>query len=304
MELYREIGRIVCQRPEKGAAVAVAEHLTRCYLDAAGFSPRNLRRMRDFYRMYGNCPKLMEQAMNVGWTQNVVIMEAELTPEERSWYLNAAAQFGWSKAELQRQIEAAAHLELPLDETNSICYTESKEKEMENSGNEDTFSVLRQHMSISNSWVRYESSGEVGWTGKPILNRVCSYQHRGNCQSGRSPGPLQTGRVWDRLYWQDCPPDPELRCDSLEQIDQSMIFLPFVPCGLTFPYKKRKIQAEGEMIHGRPHRHHPIQAAAPIRQLHVCSGHAPAGDLPAVFRGTAGCVHRPIGVHRHGAGHL
>jgi hypothetical protein len=93
MELYREIGRLVCQRTEKGAAVAVAEHLARCYPDASGFSPRNLRRMRDFYRVYGNCPKLMDQAMNVGWTQNVVIMEAELTLEERGWYLNAAAQF-------------------------------------------------------------------------------------------------------------------------------------------------------------------------------------------------------------------
>jgi hypothetical protein len=49
---------------------------------------------------------------------------------------------------LQRQIEAAAHLELSLDETPAICYTEGKEKEMENSGNEDTFYLPRQDLPV------------------------------------------------------------------------------------------------------------------------------------------------------------
>ena len=48
MELYREIGRLVCGRPEKGAAVAAAEYLNSAYPDVSGFSPRNLRRMRTF----------------------------------------------------------------------------------------------------------------------------------------------------------------------------------------------------------------------------------------------------------------
>jgi hypothetical protein len=85
MELYREIGRLVSQRPEKGAAVAVAEYLTTRYPDVSGFFPRNLRRMRDFYRTYESAPELLELAMNIGWTQNVVILEADLTLEERGW---------------------------------------------------------------------------------------------------------------------------------------------------------------------------------------------------------------------------
>ena len=48
IELYREIGKLVSSRPEKGAAVAAAEYLSKAYPNAAGFSPRNLRRMRDF----------------------------------------------------------------------------------------------------------------------------------------------------------------------------------------------------------------------------------------------------------------
>lgn len=39
MELYCEIGRLVSGRPEKGAAVAAAEHLHSTYPDASGFSP-------------------------------------------------------------------------------------------------------------------------------------------------------------------------------------------------------------------------------------------------------------------------
>ena len=39
--------------------------------------------MRDFYRTYENHPAAMSLAMELGWTQNVVIMEAELTMELR-----------------------------------------------------------------------------------------------------------------------------------------------------------------------------------------------------------------------------
>ena len=47
MELYREIGRVVSGRSEKGAAVAASEYLQAAYPTAEGFSPRNLRRMRE-----------------------------------------------------------------------------------------------------------------------------------------------------------------------------------------------------------------------------------------------------------------
>ena len=83
MELYCEIGRVVSGRAAKGAAVAASEYLQAAYPAAEGFSPRNVRRMRDFYRMYGDTPELLAAAMRLNWTQNVVIMEAELTMDER-----------------------------------------------------------------------------------------------------------------------------------------------------------------------------------------------------------------------------
>ncbi len=40
MQLCCELGRIVCSRPEKGAAVAAAEYLHSRFPDVSGFSPR------------------------------------------------------------------------------------------------------------------------------------------------------------------------------------------------------------------------------------------------------------------------
>ena len=85
MELYCKIGKAVCRRTEKGAAVAAAAYLSRQYPDVQGFSPRNLRRMRDFYRTYQGQPAMLSLAMELGWTQNVVILESGLSTELRAW---------------------------------------------------------------------------------------------------------------------------------------------------------------------------------------------------------------------------
>ena len=124
MELYRGIGRVVSGRLEKGAAVAAAEYLQDAYPDATGFSPRSLRRMRDFYRTYESAPEVMAEAMTIGWTQNIVIMEADLTLQEKAWYIRAVRQFGWSKLKLVEKIAASAHLEISLDLQSEVCYTE------------------------------------------------------------------------------------------------------------------------------------------------------------------------------------
>ena len=124
MELYCEIGRLVNGRQEKGSAVAAAEYLHSAYPDTPGFSPRNLRRMRDFYHAYEDAPEVMAEAMTIGWTQNVVILEAELTLQENAWYIRAVRQFGWSKLKLAERITASAHLEMGLDVAAEVCYTE------------------------------------------------------------------------------------------------------------------------------------------------------------------------------------
>ncbi len=123
MELYAEIGKLVSGRPEKGAAVAAAEYLNSAYPDASGFSPQNLRRMREFYRTYESMLEVLAGAMMIGWTQNVVILEADLTIQERTWYIQKVWQFGWSKPELTKMIEERTHETAALDNVDDSCYS-------------------------------------------------------------------------------------------------------------------------------------------------------------------------------------
>ena len=126
VEVYA-IGKAISQRPEKGAAVAAEEFLLANFPDRTGFSPRNVRRMRDFYRTYENDQTLLRLAMKIGWTLNVVIMEAELTREIRKWYLEQARERQWSKAVLLEKLASTAHLEKPLDVGTDTCYTGDKD---------------------------------------------------------------------------------------------------------------------------------------------------------------------------------
>ena len=149
MKLYCEIGRLVSDRTEKGTAVAAAEYLQSRYPEASGFSPRNVRRMRDFYRMYENTPQLMEQALRLNWTQNVVVMEADLSVEQRAWYLRACGEYEWSKSELQSKIESGAHLEVSLDQFPQAWYNDlNGEQETRVSQNDESaFYLPRQYIS-------------------------------------------------------------------------------------------------------------------------------------------------------------
>ena len=88
-EIYA-IGKAISQRPEKGAAVAAAEFLQTNFPDRAGFSPRNVRRMRDFYKTYENDQALLRLAMKIGWTLSVLIMEAKLSRLQKRFYIYKA----------------------------------------------------------------------------------------------------------------------------------------------------------------------------------------------------------------------
>ena len=159
MELYFEIGRAVCARPEKGAAVMAAEYLQANYPGDRGFSPRNLRRMREFYRAYADNSELRALALKLGWTQNMAILEGCESFDERTWYLRAALGHHWTKVELLEQIQAGAWLREGLDEPDNTCYTESNTVSvgcLEHE--EDHFCVSWKYLSEPNGRVYNESA--------------------------------------------------------------------------------------------------------------------------------------------------
>ena len=120
-EIYA-IGKAISHRLEKGAAVVAAEFLQANLPDRTGFSPRNVRRMRDFYKVYENDELLLRLAMKIGWTLNVVIMEAELTRAQRISCLQRAGIEKLSKKKLLEIILNGAFAEKPIDEPDEICY--------------------------------------------------------------------------------------------------------------------------------------------------------------------------------------
>lgn len=121
MDEIHVIGKAISQRPEKSAAVAAAEFLQTNFPDRTGFSPRNVRRMRDFYRTYENDQTLLRLAMKIGWMLNVVIMEAELTRAQRMLCLQVTTVKNRSKKELLEIILNGAFVEEAVDEPDEIC---------------------------------------------------------------------------------------------------------------------------------------------------------------------------------------
>jgi len=108
LELYTRIGQCICRQGEKAFIPHLAEILADQFPSLKGFSLRNLRRMRDFYRTYENNPVLMERAQSLGWTQNAVILECCETDEQRSFYIGLAVERNLSKLALMKAIQEDA----------------------------------------------------------------------------------------------------------------------------------------------------------------------------------------------------
>ncbi len=178
MELYCAIGKAVCLRPEKGAAVAAAKYLTESSPDAHGFSPRNVRRMRDFYRTYESHPALLTLALQIGWTQNVVIMEADLSMELREWYLRAAKQFDWSKAALTKNIADNAHEKIVLAIENDLCYSGKQENEATANNTNKAFGIVKEVRHLIQKYIYLFSPREGNKRRWPIMFYPISMEKR------------------------------------------------------------------------------------------------------------------------------
>lgn len=220
MELYLEIGKLVSARTEKGAAVAAAEYLVAKCPDNSGFSPRNLRRMRDFFRTYETTPDILNEALLIGWTQNVVIMEADLSTNQRHWYLRAALQFRWSKVELLREISDSAHEKMDIDVSTGTCNIDCGEPKQERQGNEDSSCKSQHNLQEPNGRDSNEKSVGKGCNVAAILHFCSCYQSGSNRQSVLSSGPPKAGESWKLLRRPRDPADDDLQLCRLRFVDR------------------------------------------------------------------------------------
>lgn len=79
IDLYWNIGEYIHKRVESaewGQSVVkeLAEYLQRNEPDLKGFSDKNLWRMKQFYEIYKDFPKLSPLVREIGWTNNLIIL--------------------------------------------------------------------------------------------------------------------------------------------------------------------------------------------------------------------------------------
>lgn len=148
--LYWDIGRAIVEKQEElGWGESVVERLShdlqKTFPGASGFSPRNLRSMRQLYAAYadpsiwpqvvarlnkpvveaqdaiwlqpvaklddkGQRIEFMRQAVaEIPWGQHLTILNKVTDPAARLYYIRTTVQFGWSRNVLFNQIKAEAY---------------------------------------------------------------------------------------------------------------------------------------------------------------------------------------------------
>lgn len=110
--LYWQVGEYISRKLAaaewgNGVVTQLAAHLANTQPGLRGFTRANLFRMRQFYEAYRDDEKVAPLVRQLPWTHNLIILSQSKRPEEREFYLRAAAREQWSKRELERQFAIA-----------------------------------------------------------------------------------------------------------------------------------------------------------------------------------------------------
>ena len=114
IELYWEIGKYISTKTikenwGKSVVTELATYIKTKEPTIKGFSDKNLWRMKQFYETYKENPKLTPLVTEITWTNNLIILSACKTEEEREFYLLLTAKEKYSKRELERQIHSGVY---------------------------------------------------------------------------------------------------------------------------------------------------------------------------------------------------
>ena len=112
VELYWQIGNYLSLKVSeqgwgkstiKELALWLAEHEP----NLRGFSAQNLWRMRQFYEIYANQPKLSTLLRELPWSSHLHLISKCQTAQEREFYLQIAIRERWTVRDLEQQINNA-----------------------------------------------------------------------------------------------------------------------------------------------------------------------------------------------------
>jgi len=130
--MYWEIGKYVSKKAAdsswgKSIVKDFSEHIQLHYVGIKGFSPQNIWRMKQFYEAYSENEKLSPLAREISWTNNILIIMAAKTDEEREFYLRLSHEHGYSKRELERQINSSLYERTMISAEKSSLLSRSSE---------------------------------------------------------------------------------------------------------------------------------------------------------------------------------
>jgi len=112
--MYWEIGRYISEKGKidkwgKSIVKEFSSFVQLRYEGITGFSPQNIWRMKQFYETYAKNEKLSPLVREISWSNNLLIMVAAKTDEEREFYLLLSSKNNYSKRELERQIDSSLY---------------------------------------------------------------------------------------------------------------------------------------------------------------------------------------------------
>jgi predicted nuclease of restriction endonuclease-like (RecB) superfamily len=110
IDMYWNIGQYVSEKVKSGVwgdgiVKELSDFIKSKNPNMSGFSPQNLRRMRQFYETYKDDAKCSPLVSELSWTNNVMIMSKD-TAEAREFYIALTIKNNYSKRELERQMDS------------------------------------------------------------------------------------------------------------------------------------------------------------------------------------------------------
>ena len=106
--LYFRLGKIIDENSKYGNNFIneLSISLKLEFPNMKGLSPRNLSRMRVFYKEYKEMSNLPAPLANLPWTHNYTLIEKEKNKSKRIWYAEKCLENGWSQTVLIYQIDS------------------------------------------------------------------------------------------------------------------------------------------------------------------------------------------------------
>lgn len=125
IKMYWKIGQFLSEA--SGGAVygdffmdELAGYIQQEFPGIRGFNRRNLYRMRQFYETYAGNEKVSPLVTQISWTNNVLLLSATKSMEEKEFYLKLCIKENYSKRELERQLDSGYYERYMLSRGNVL----------------------------------------------------------------------------------------------------------------------------------------------------------------------------------------